>query len=237
MSRDASRRHFLSAVTLTGAGLMVSEAAAAPPPQKVKGQEKKEEGPEVNATEDLMREHGVIRRTLLVYEACARQLGTGSPPRADVITSAAGLLRRFAEQYHERLEEEQVFPRLEKAGKLVELTRVLREQHAAGRKLTDSILKAATPTALQDAAQRQALAASLQAFIRMYQPHAAREDTVLFPAFHASFSEREFDELGERFEEQEHKILGSGGFEKALAEVEQLEKAVGINDLAAFTPR
>lgn len=71
----------------------------------------------------------------------------------------------------------------------------------------------------------------------MYQPHAAREDTVLFPAFHASFSERDFHEVGERFEEQEHKLLGSGGFEQAVGEVVQLEKAVGIDDLAAFTPR
>lgn len=235
MSQDTRRRMFLSVAALAGAGLALGEAAAAPPSSKPR--KEAEKGPEVNATEDLMREHGVIRRTLLVYDACARQLGTGSPPRAEVITSAAGLLRRFAEQYHERMEEEYVFPRLEKAGKLTDLTRILREQHAAGRKLTDGILKSATPAALQEAGQRQALAGSLQAFIRMYEPHAAREDTVLFPAFHASYSEREFHEVGERFEELEHRILGGEGFEHAVAEVAQLEKAVGIDDLAAFTAR
>ncbi|MGZ3460582.1 MAG: hemerythrin domain-containing protein, partial [Archangium sp.] len=211
MTQDNRRRQFLSMATLAGAGLALS-ATAAPPParskEKDKAKEKKPEPAEVNATEDLMREHGVIRRTLLVYEACANQLGAGSPPRADVITSAANLIHRFAEGYHERLEEEQVFPRLEKVGKQGELIRVLREQHAAGRKLTESILKSATPTALQGAEQKRALASSLQAFVRMYQPHAAREDTVLFPAFHELFTEAEFDALGERFEEQEHKLLG-----------------------------
>jgi hemerythrin-like domain-containing protein len=241
MSGNSRRRQFLSVTVLAGAGLVWSgSAGAAPPAQgKDKDKDKKEKsGPaEVNATEDLMREHGVIRRTLLVYEACASQLGTGSPPKADAIGAAANLIRRFAENYHERLEEEQVFPRLEKAGKQGELIRVLREQHAAGRKLTEGILKSATAEALRDAGKRQALAASLQAFVRMYQPHAAREDTELFPAFHALYTEAEFDELGERFEEREHQLLGSSGFEGAVAEVAQLEEAVGIHDLAAFTAR
>ncbi|MCY1075705.1 hemerythrin domain-containing protein [Archangium lansingense] len=234
MSRDASRRLFLSVTSLAGAGLVWSGTVRAAPPPRSK---EKSRPAEVNATEDLMREHGVIRRTLLVYEACASQLSTGIPLRADVISSAANLIRRFAENYHERLEEEQVFPRLEKAGKQGDLIRVLREQHAAGRKLTEGILKSATPAALQEAGQRQSLAGSLQSFVRMYQPHAAREDTDLFPAFHALFDEAEFHELGERFEEREHQLLGSGGFEGAVAEVAQLEKSVGIHDLAAFTVR
>ncbi len=71
----------------------------------------------------------------------------------------------------------------------------------------------------------------------MYEPHAAREDTVLFPAFHALFTEKEFDELGERFEEKEHQVLGSAGFEGTVEKVAQLERSLGIYDLAQFTPK
>src|SRR5207237_5266049 len=39
--------------------------------------------------------------------------------------------------------------------------------------------------------------ASIQQFIRMYNPHEAREDTVLFPAFRKIVSPHEFDALGE----------------------------------------
>ena len=39
----------------------------------------------------------------------------------------------------------------------------------------------------------------------------------------------------DRFEDQETKLLGAHGFEKALAEVQQLEKALGIDDLARYT--
>src|SRR5207302_4790012 len=41
--------------------------------------------------------------------------------------------------YHEKLEEDYLFPRFEKAHKLVDLTTVLRAQHQAGRRLTDRI--------------------------------------------------------------------------------------------------
>jgi hypothetical protein len=41
---------------------------------------------------------------------------------------------------------------------------------------------------------------------------------------------------GDRFEGQEHKLLGAGGFEGSLKEVRELERALGINDLARYTP-
>jgi hypothetical protein len=70
----------------------------------------------------------------------------------------------------------------------------------------------------------------------MYAAHAAWEDTELFPAYRKQFSEAELDKLGERFEEQEHKLLGSAGFEGALREVGDIERTLGIHDLAKFTP-
>jgi len=87
------------------------------------------------------------------------------------------------------------------------------------------------------AEQRRAVVADLQTFARMYAAHAAWEDTELFPVYRQQFTERELDALGESFEEQEHKLLGSGGFEGSLKEVGDLEKTLGIHDLAKFTPR
>jgi len=43
--------------------------------------------------------------------------------------------------------------------------------------------------------------------------------------------------LGEQFEDEEHRILGEGGFEKAVAEVAQMKQTLGIFDLAKFTPK
>jgi hypothetical protein len=70
----------------------------------------------------------------------------------------------------------------------------------------------------------------------MYRPHAAREDTVLFPALRALVPGKEYAELGEQFEEKEHALFGEGGFHGIVEEVGELEKVLGIHDLSRFTP-
>jgi hemerythrin-like domain-containing protein len=74
-------------------------------------------------------------------------------------------------------------------------------------------------------------------FIRMYNPHEAREDTVLFPAFRKLVSAHEYDALGEDFENKEHELFGEDGFEKMVGRVSRIEKQLGIYDLAQFTPK
>jgi len=202
-----------------------------------KKEKAKEQAEDIPPTEDLMREHGVLRRILLVYDEAARRLAAEDAVAVGVVASAAGIVRRFVEGYHEKLEEEFVLPKLEKAGKLLELAKVIRVQHAAGRKLTEAILKETKAGKPAGAEQRRAVVADLQTFARMYAAHAAWEDTELFPVYRQQFTERELDALGESFEEQEHKLLGSGGFEGSLKEVGDLEKTLGIHDLAKFTPR
>jgi hypothetical protein len=76
-----------------------------------------------------------------------------------------------------------------------------------------------------------------RAGIRMYNPHEAREDTVLFPAFRQIVSEREYDPLGEDFEKKEHELFGEKGFQGMVDKVAGIEKKLGIYDLAQFTPR
>jgi hypothetical protein len=70
----------------------------------------------------------------------------------------------------------------------------------------------------------------------MYEPHAAREDTELFPAWKAALGSRAYAEMGERFEDIEHKTFGHDGFDDALAEIRTIEVAFGLADLAAATP-
>jgi hemerythrin-like domain-containing protein len=85
--------------------------------------------------------------------------------------------------------------------------------------------------------ENQRLAQLLLAFNTMYNPHEAREDTVLFPAFRKLVSKHEYDSLGEQFEKNEEKKFGKGGFEKYVDKVATIEKSLGIYDLAQFTPK
>ena len=230
-----ARRRFLtmaagggSAWAVTGCAAAVDQMSA--PPHDIPA----DPDPRgVSAPEDLMREHGVLRRILLLYEESQRRLLADREYDAQVLHRAADIVRGFVEDYHERLEEEHVFPRFEQAGKLVGLVTVLRDQHRAGRQVTDRVLSQTKNVAHTDT---PALAEALAAFVRMYRPHAAREDTVLFPALREIVEPTELAEMGERFEAIEHHRFGAGGFEDVVREVAELERVLGIHDLARVTP-
>src|SRR5690242_577123 len=87
---------------IASAGLLLSAqgfgAAAAAEKGKKRGKEN-----EVGAIEDLMREHGVLRRALLVYIETVPRL-RANPAGLDVqaIDRTAKLFRSFGEDYHER---------------------------------------------------------------------------------------------------------------------------------------
>jgi hemerythrin-like domain-containing protein len=225
-----SRRTWLSAGAASAALLGCAGKGAATTPER--GHDEGDAG--VTPAEDLMREHGVLRRVLFVFDEVARRLETGGDLPLDQLAAGAGIVRRVIEDYHEKLEEQHLFPRFEKAGKLVELVAVLRTQHQAGRDVTSRVL-AMTATTLDDS-DRATLAGLLRSFNRMYRPHAAREDTVLFPALHHLVGRNAYDELGEEFEEIETQTLGEGGFETAVADIARIEQAFGLDDLAQFTP-
>jgi hemerythrin-like domain-containing protein len=178
-----------------------------------------------------MQEHGVNEREHLNYDEAARRIEHGAPLDLTVVTRAAGIIRHFVEDYHEKQEEQFVFPRLVAAHRQVELVGTLKTQHQRGRDVTDEVVRLAKAgTATPELAQ------TLRAFERMYRPHAAREDTVLFPAFRGVVGKAGYRELGEQFEENEHKLFGEHGFETFVGQVADLEKALGIHDLASFTP-
>jgi hemerythrin-like domain-containing protein len=204
---------------------------------RAKDDKRKRQGEEdIGPGEDLMREHGVLRRVLLVHAEVLRALQGGKEVNPQVLQRTGKLIRSFVEDYHEKQEEEFLFPRFERAGKLVPLVKTLRAQHQAGRAVTDRIIALATPASVKEAGSRKELAGRLESFSRMYEPHAAREDTVLFPALHEIISHHEYDALGEQFERREKQIFHGDGFEFAVAEVDAIEKLVGIEDLARFTP-
>jgi hemerythrin-like domain-containing protein len=239
---SSTRREFLQVTGVAGTGLVLAAlatpAAAEDKDEKPKKDDAAAKGEEeVSPAEDLMREHGVLKRVMLVYDEILRRLDAKQDFPPEALLQSAQIIRSFVEDYHEKLEENYLFPRFEKANKLTDLVRVLRAQHEAGRKVTDVVLQRANPRALKDADDRKRVADAIRQFNRMYAPHEAREDTVLFPAFRGIVSAHEYAALGEEFEKQEDKLFGDGGFEKTVDRVAGIEKTLGIYDLSQFTPK
>lgn len=196
-----------------------------------------EKGGEVTATEDLMREHGVLRRALLVYTAAAAKLRSNPaavPP--DALQKTAKLFRAFGKDYHEKkLEEAFIFPAVKQAGgQAAGLPDILAVQHQRGREITDYIL-AVTQGAKLGAANAAPLAQALEGLVLMYRHHAAREDTLIFPAWKQTLTARQLDEMNDKFEDIEHEQFGEDGYEDAVKQIGDIEGSLGLADLSQFT--
>jgi hemerythrin-like domain-containing protein len=224
----ADRRSFLRGATST-AGLVLAGCATASAGAGHSEAPAKEQEAEVTPGEDLMQEHGVLERILLIYDEGARRIEASEAVDVAALGNAAELVRHFVEDYHEKLEEQFVFPRLRAANRELDLTAILLRQHQRGREVTADILAKVKAPVTPD------LARVLRSFTRMYRPHAAREDTVLFPAFRELLGRTNYSELGEQFEDKEHELFGEHGFEQVVAQVSRLEAIFGIADLAEFT--
>ncbi len=231
----SGRRNFFRNAAVASAGLLIPALAFAGP-QKTPS-DKKKVAEDISPAEDLMREHGVLNRLLLIYDEHLRRLTAKQTFDGSVLASAADIIRHFVEEYHEKLEEDFLFPRFRKAGKLVNLVDTLVAQHKAGRELTAQIRELASLATLKYVSDTDKLGDALRAFLRMYRPHEAREDTVLFPAFRSIVSPHEYDALGEDFEKKEDELFGDEGFFKVVDQVAALEKKLGIYDLSQFTPK
>ena len=241
---DSTRRKLLTGIPLIGAGALLVGCRSSQPgsggasnEQRTGGSTEDQAEAGVSATEDLMREHGILRRALLVYKESAlklRQDITSVP--TDALEKTAQLFRVFGEEYHERkLEENHIFPSLKKTQTSAAVyVDVLSAQHARGREITDYIL-AMTGGDQLPAYRAENFINALESFVRMYEHHAALEDTLVFPEWKKSISPEEFDELGAQFEEIEEEQFGEDGFDAALRRIAEIEASLGMANLEMFT--
>jgi len=242
---DEKRRQLLTGITVAGAGVLLSACRATPSGSGgATNNETKTEGPapgeaetvEVTAAEDLMREHGILRRALLVFQESATRLRQDVVVPPDALEKTANLFRVFGEDYHEKkLEEVFIFPTVRKSpGAAAQYVDILVAQHERGREITEYVLSISKADKI--ASNNFApLANALDSFVRMYEHHAAIEDTVIFPAWKSAVGQGELDQLGEKFEEIEHQQFGEDGFETALKRMEEIETSFGLSNLNMFT--
>lgn len=223
------RRRWL--IGATGTLLLATPALAQlTPPTKTKALEGG-----ITATERTMRDSGVLLRVLSVYEAGGRRLGGGEDIEPAIFIQAAEVMRDFVHAYHEKQQDELIFPHFKKHGRMVGLVDVLMAQHAAGHKLTATILDLAPRSGSQG--ERQSMIEAMQASIVLYRPHVARELTDVLPTLRTLVTPNEYDELSAALDKDETEKLGKEGFDKMAKKVEAVEKRIGINDLETFTPK
>lgn len=197
---------------------------------------------EVTPVEDLMQEHGILNRILLIYEEIVRRLNNNVSVPSDLVLQCATIIRNFIEDYHEKNEENYIFPVVNKCPQYHELIQTLLYQHQLGRVYTDNILSIAqnshrTMRTIRTIPKTQSkeLAENLINFVHMYRAHESREDTEVFRAFHSLTSDKEYHQLGEQFEKIEEKLFGKDDYDTILGQIEHIEELLNINDLNSYS--
>lgn len=192
---------------------------------------------DVSAVEDLMREHGVLRRILVIYRQTATVLRAGGAP-LDVaaLGQAAALFRTFGEDYHEKkLEEQHIFPAVQKAGgEAAALVATLLAQHDRGREIT-AFIEARCRAGKLGVADAEPVANALEGFARMYEAHTAFEDTIVFQAWRKTLSAPQLKEIGDQFEDIEKAQFKGDGFDLAVDQLRGIEQRLGLADLSRYT--
>ena len=139
------RRKFLGSISKTALAVVGGYVVAV---NRAHAAQDEEAESDIGPVEDLMREHGVLRRVLLIYEEGLRRIAAHQDFPGNPFLTGAHLIRSFVEDYHEKNEERFIFPHLQRGGGEVEHdVTILLAQHLAGRKLTDEIIRVATSNA------------------------------------------------------------------------------------------
>lgn len=114
----------------------------------------------ISKTEELMIEHGLIRRILFAMRRCKTRKQT---------RDLAIIFKEFSKE-HEQSEEKDIFDDVSKENKNAEsIIDKLIEQHEAGQLLIDR--------AIEDDYEQK----DIEDFCSMYENHANIEDSIIFP--------------------------------------------------------
>jgi hypothetical protein len=106
-------------------------------------------------------------------------------------------------------------------------------QHGRGREITAYILDISSRGTFPGADARS-FAKAMREMDWMYENHAAREDTIVFPAWKKAVGPKRYDALGDKFEDIEQETFGHDGFDDAVEQIAQIEAAFGLSDIAGM---
>jgi hemerythrin-like domain-containing protein len=202
-------------------------------PLKEKGEQLEAE--ESSPMEDLMREHGVVERILLIYQRILEKAITGQEIDVTAINQASRMIEEFVSDHHEKEEEEYVFPKFREANYIVDIVDTLEHQHDVSRELNRQVMDLSSKGADISQEDLVRLLDRCGMFINMYLPHISRENTIVFPTFFDIVSREYVQEVREKMEDEEEQVLGETGFRGFVGRVAELEKRVGCYELSQYT--
>ncbi len=190
-----------------------------------------EEGIEnMSPTEELSLEHAQLVRIMMAIDRTLQDAGKSSKSSLKPVNQACEMIKKLVDEHHMRIEEGYVYPKFEDT-ELSDFVKTLNDQHTEARKMVakmTNLSKGGKPDIDE-------LRSTFRDFRDMITAHAAWEETILFPAMQGTWSEDQLDELREKQEEDEKRLMGDDATQKAYNMLTDLESSCGIESIGDFT--
>ncbi len=196
-----------------------------------------EESVLVSPTELLSRDHAIIERLMIVFESMIASIAEGENPDLRPINHAARMLKEVGVNHHMEDEEQLIFPKIELSGRYDDLLKTLRLQHDRGRVIIDRIIDLTKNGTVESIAEINEMTNQCLSFTIMYRPHAAVEETVIFPALYDFASNDEILNIQAIIRGEEKELLENEEFRRRLNSLAIIEAQAGTSDINRFTPR
>jgi hemerythrin-like domain-containing protein len=190
----------------------------------------------MSPTEELAVEHGQLTRILLAMDKTLKAAGGSSRASLAPIQQACKMIRQSVVGHHMKIEEEEIYPQFEDTD-LADFAADLKLQHDEARKLVARMDDLSKTGKVRDKSEMEELNKAFNDFKEMITAHAAWEETVLFPVMEGTWSKADLNDLREKQEEDEEKLLGKDAAEKQFNMLADLEKSCGISSVGDFTRR
>ena len=196
-----------------------------------------EESVLVSPTELLSWDHAIMERLMIVFESKIASIAEGESRDLRPINHAALMLKEVGANHHMVDEERLIFPKIELSGRYDDLLKTLRLQHDRGRAILDRIIDLTRNSSVKSIAEMNEITHLCLSFTIMYRPHAALEETVIFPALYDFASNDEIMNIQAIIRGEEKGLLQNKEFGRRLDSLAIIEAQAGTSDLSRFTPR
>jgi hemerythrin-like domain-containing protein len=150
----------------------------------------------------------------------------GDPVPLDILVQSVEILQHYAEETHQKLEEELLFPIMEKDGVPWRggPLEVLEKEHLESRGYLIDLQHAMENLHLDDSNAKEAITENIKAYIMLLKAHMDKEEMIVFP-----IAERLLEE-SDVLQGDFAKMAGHLDWEKGHKElIERLEQGLGIS--------
>lgn len=162
---------------------------------------------------DLMNEHSLLERIILALEYIKEHNYNNSYNK---IIKLIKIVKEFIEDFHEKMEEEFIFPVFNNT-KYESMTKKLTDEHIKSRLMTSEIIK-------KSQEKDNSVWENINQFIKLYRMHANLENLLLFRKFRKIYDYKKYIEISEILDKKEDEKFGKGALDKFYKEIIIIER-------------